>query len=59
MINGVLLTGSEPRYLSAHITGGQGFSSQLREEPSWTPPAKIAAKHLAPYLEQRDRSRSA
>jgi sulfide:quinone oxidoreductase len=53
-IRGILLTGGKPRYLQAHITGGHGFSSEISEEPSWDPPAKISAKYLAPYLEQRD-----
>lgn len=54
-IRGVLLTGERPRYLRAEITGGRGFSSELTEEPSWDSPAKIAARYLAPYLDQRDR----
>jgi sulfide:quinone oxidoreductase len=56
MIHGILLTGEKPRYLKARITGGHGFSSELTDEPSWSSPAKIAAKYLAPYLEQRDRA---
>jgi sulfide:quinone oxidoreductase len=55
-IHGVLLTGGKPRYLRAHITGGHGFSSEVSEEPSWAPAARIAAKYLAPYLEERDRA---
>ncbi|HEY2650472.1 MAG TPA: hypothetical protein VGI50_01035 [Solirubrobacteraceae bacterium] len=54
-IRGVLLTGGRPRYLSAEITGGQGFSSELSEEPAGPSRAKIAAKYLAPYLDRRDR----
>jgi len=42
----------KPLYLSAHVTGGHGSSSQLSEQPTWWPPTKIAAKYLAPYLEQ-------
>ncbi len=55
-IEGVLLTGDKPRYLSAHITGGHGFSSRVSDEPLWAPAAKIAARYLAPYLEERDRA---
>ncbi|HUO73776.1 MAG TPA: hypothetical protein VMU39_23595 [Solirubrobacteraceae bacterium] len=55
-IHGILLTGEKPRYLKAQITGGHGFSSEITEEPSWPSPAKIAAKYLAPYLEERDRA---
>jgi sulfide:quinone oxidoreductase len=54
-IHGMLLTNEEPRYLTAHITGGHGFSSEITDTPTWSPPSKIAAKYLAPYLEERDR----
>jgi sulfide:quinone oxidoreductase len=54
VIHGILLTAEKPRYLTARITGGQGFSSEISETPSWSPPAKIAAKYLAPYLERLD-----
>ena len=56
VVHGVLLTGEKPRYLSAHITGGHGFSSEVTDEPTWAPATKIAAKYLAPYLEARDGS---
>jgi sulfide:quinone oxidoreductase len=55
-VRGILLTGGRPRYLHAHLTGGASLSSELTEEPSWAPPAKIAAKYLAPYLDERDRA---
>ncbi|MGA2925993.1 MAG: FAD-dependent oxidoreductase [Solirubrobacteraceae bacterium] len=58
VVHGVLLTGGEPRYLSAQITGGHGTSSELTADPGASPPAKIAAKYLAPYLDQLDRSAS-
>jgi len=58
VIHGILLTAEEPRYLTARITGGQGFSSEISKTPSWSPAAKIAAKYLAPYLEQLDRAGS-
>lgn len=54
-IRGMLLTHEKPRYLTAHITGGHGFSSEITDTPSWSPGRKIAAKYLAPYLEERDR----
>jgi sulfide:quinone oxidoreductase len=54
-IHGMLLTADEPRYLTAHVSGGHGLDSQITDEPSWSPPSKIAAKYLAPYLEERDR----
>jgi sulfide:quinone oxidoreductase len=54
VIHGMLLTDEEPLYLTAKITGGQGFSSEVSDAPDWDPPSKIASKYLAPYLEQRD-----
>ncbi len=54
VIHGILLTGDRPRYLTAQITGGQGFSSEISETPTWSPVAKIAAKYLAPYLDGLD-----
>jgi sulfide:quinone oxidoreductase len=55
VIRGMLLTDSKPLYLTAQITGGQGFSSEITDAPTWTPPSKIAAKYLAPYLDAQDR----
>jgi sulfide:quinone oxidoreductase len=54
IIRGMLLTGDRPRYLTARITGGAGFSSEISEEPTWSPPSKIAARYLAPYLDALD-----
>ena len=55
VIHGMLLTDSNPVYLTAHIAGGHGFSSEITDTPTWSPPAKIAAKYLAPYLDALDR----
>jgi sulfide:quinone oxidoreductase len=55
VIHGMLLTDRDPVYLTAQITGGQGFSSEISATPSWAPTAKIAARYLAPYLDARDR----
>jgi sulfide:quinone oxidoreductase len=55
VIHGMLLTGGKPRYLSAHVTGGHGSSSEFSETSTWSPPTKIVAKYLAPYLQERDR----
>lgn len=59
VIQAILLTGGEPRYLSAHITGGHGSSSVITDAPPSTAPSKIAAKYLAPYLSELDRISSA
>jgi sulfide:quinone oxidoreductase len=50
VIRGVLLTGGVPRYLSASVTGGHGFNSQITLAPTWSPVNKIDAQYLAPYL---------
>jgi sulfide:quinone oxidoreductase len=55
VLRGILLTGERPIFLTARITGGQGFSSQITDEPTWSPPSKIAALYLAPYLERLDK----
>jgi sulfide:quinone oxidoreductase len=54
VIRGMLLTDEKPVYLTAKITGGHGFSSEITDEPTWSPPGKIAAKYLAPYLDRQD-----
>jgi sulfide:quinone oxidoreductase len=51
VVHGILLGGDRPLYLSADITGGHGSSSELSDTPTWSPPSKIAAKYLAPYLD--------
>lgn len=55
-IHSVLLGAERPLYLSAHVTGGHGSSSEIGETPTWSPPSKIAARYLAPYLEARDQA---
>jgi sulfide:quinone oxidoreductase len=55
VIRGMLLTDQEPVYLSARLTGGGSFSSQIAETPTWSPASKIAARYLAPYLDGLDR----
>lgn len=54
VIHGMLLTDKEPQYLTAQITGGHGFSSEITDTPTWSPPTKIVAKYLAPYLDTHD-----
>ena len=55
-IRGILLTGEKPRYLTARITGGHGFSTEMTAEPTWSPAGKISATYLTPYLERQDRA---
>lgn len=58
VIRGILLTGAQPRYLTARLTGGQGFSSQVTDAPTWSPPSKVASLYLAPYIEGLDREQA-
>lgn len=58
VIRGMLLTGEEPLYLTARITGGHGFSSEVSDTPTWDPPSKVASKYLAPYLDAQDREQT-
>jgi sulfide:quinone oxidoreductase len=58
VINGMLLTNDKPRYLTAHITGGSGFSSEISDTPTWSSPGKIVARYLAPYLDGLDQERT-
>lgn len=55
LLRSVLLTGGEPRFLRARVhprvTGDDGADA-ISREPQWWPPAKIAARELAPYLAQ-------
>ncbi len=55
VIHGMLLTDDEPIYLTAKLTGGAGFSSEVSDAPMWPSGHKIAAKYLAPCLDQLDR----
>lgn len=52
VLRAVLMTGAEPRYLRARLAGRHPADGITREAP-WWPPAKIAARRLAPYLAQR------
>ena len=58
VVHGMLLTGGKPLYLTAQIAGGHGFSSEISDTPSWSPPSKVAAKYLAPYLDAQDDERA-
>jgi sulfide:quinone oxidoreductase len=50
VLRAVLLTGREPVYLRADISGGAGDDSAVSEEALWSPPTKLAGRYLAPYL---------
>jgi sulfide:quinone oxidoreductase len=52
VLRGLLLTGAEPSYLRAEITGGRGETSVAASEALWWPPSKVVGKYLASHLAQ-------
>jgi sulfide:quinone oxidoreductase len=50
VLRGMLLTGSEPRFLHAELSGGASSTSWVSTEPLWWPPAKIVGRYLSPFL---------
>ncbi len=56
LIQAVLLTGGRPLLLSARITGQHGSTLHIAEATTTTPPAKIIARYLTPYLHGLDSS---
>jgi sulfide:quinone oxidoreductase len=55
VIHGMLLTDEKPLYLTAEIVGDHRSNSKVSDTPTWSPPSKIVARYLAPYLEALDR----
>jgi sulfide:quinone oxidoreductase len=56
-LRALLLTGGRPLILSARPSGSTATHSEVAEVPGGvSPPAKIAAEYLGPYLEELDRS---
>lgn len=53
-LRAILFTGEGPLYLRATITGGESVVSSASRHCPWWPPHKVAARHLAPYLADRD-----
>ncbi|HZV73629.1 MAG TPA: FAD-dependent oxidoreductase [Conexibacter sp.] len=56
LLRAVLFTGSGPLYLRATIAGGESVASTASGRCPWWPPYKVAARHLAPYLADREES---
>jgi len=52
VLRGMLLTGSEPAYMRAEVSGGRG-DSVAGSGALWWPPSKIAGHYLSPYLALR------
>ena len=55
VVHAMLLTDGSPLYLTASLSGSRTLSSEVSETPAWSPPTKIAARFLGPYLERLDR----
>jgi sulfide:quinone oxidoreductase len=55
VLHAMLLTDGRPLYLTAEVDGTRALSSEVSETPTWSPPTKIAARFLGPYLERLDR----
>ncbi|HEX4929881.1 MAG TPA: CBS domain-containing protein [Gaiellaceae bacterium] len=49
VLRGLLLTGTQPRYLRHELTG-VGQVDAASPDPLWWPPAKIVGRYLAPFL---------
>jgi sulfide:quinone oxidoreductase len=49
-LEGLLLTGGQPRYLTARLTGATPFGSRMRAGGSAVPEPKIVAPHLTELL---------
>ncbi|HZU39668.1 MAG TPA: FAD-dependent oxidoreductase [Solirubrobacteraceae bacterium] len=56
VIHGVLAGGHRPLYLSAHLIGEHAYRSELETTPCWRLPTRLAAPHLASYLDSRQRA---
>lgn len=56
LLRAVMLTGGDPLYLRATVAGGESVASSASRHCPWWPPHKIAARHLAPYLADREES---
>jgi hypothetical protein len=54
LIQGKLLSGDDPLYVSARVVGAQGFQSEIHEKPPWPEDEKVVAAELGPYLATLD-----
>jgi sulfide:quinone oxidoreductase len=50
VVHGLLLTGSEPRFFRRELHGTAENEPVAASEALWWPPAKIAGRHLGPFL---------
>ena len=50
VVHGLLVTGSEPRFFRRELHGTAENEPVAASEALWWPPAKIAGRHLGPFL---------
>jgi sulfide:quinone oxidoreductase len=53
VLRGLLLTGGQPEFMRAEVSGGEDHPPFASTRALWWPPSKIAGRWLAPYLAQR------
>ncbi len=58
VIRGMLLTGSDPMFMSARPAGAESFESQVFAKPPWPADQKVVAEELGPYLTAFDEARA-
>jgi sulfide:quinone oxidoreductase len=56
VLHGLLLTGEEPAYLQRHMR--MPLSSEVSSRFLWSPPDKVAGRHLGPYLASLEAARN-
>jgi sulfide:quinone oxidoreductase len=50
VLRGLLLTGGQPEFMRAEVSGGEDHPPVASGQALWWPPSKIAGRWLAPYL---------
>jgi sulfide:quinone oxidoreductase len=52
-LQGMLLTGEDPKFISGALTGGRGETSLFSDRALWGPSGKVGGLHLGPLLARR------
>jgi sulfide:quinone oxidoreductase len=50
VLHGLVLAGGRPLFLRSQLVANGAATSAASEDALWWPPAKVVARHLAPYL---------
>jgi sulfide:quinone oxidoreductase len=53
VLRGLIMTGHQPAFLRAELSGGAGDTSVASTEALWWPPGKVVGRYLAPFLAER------